>query len=205
MDLTVNPGSFLFLTGASGAGKTTFLKLCQLSLRPTAGRMTLFGVDVASLDRAAVTRMRRRIGLVHQDCQFLDHLPIAENIALPRMVRGDDPSRWQADLDDLLEWVGLARRRDALPPELSSGERQRAALARAVIGSPELILADEPTGNVDWAMARHILHLLIELNRLGKTVLIATHDLNLIRAAREEVEVRLMRIERGTLVMGTAL
>ena len=138
--------------------------------------------------------MRRRIGVVHQDCQFLDHLSIADNIALPLTVAGHSLAGEQQNLAELMNWVGLRDRADALPPELSGGERQRAALARAVIMSPDVILADEPTGNIDWEMSQRLLQLLVELNRMGKTVVIATHDMSLIRAAKTQVQSRVLRI-----------
>ncbi|WP_323786298.1 cell division ATP-binding protein FtsE [Thalassovita sp.] len=188
------PGSFHFLTGPSGAGKTTFMKLCYGALLPTAGHVRLFDQDVRLMDRDDIAFNRRRIGVVHQDCQFLDHLPVHENIALPLSVSGRDSLDEQANLKELVTWVGLKSRAGALPPELSGGERQRAALARAVIMSPDVVLADEPTGNVDWEMSQRLLQLLIELNRMGKTILIATHDLNLIRAAKSQVQARVLRI-----------
>ena len=138
--------------------------------------------------------MRRRIGVVHQDCQFLDHLPVADNVALPLTVSGRDSLEQVSNLKELLNWVGLRDRAKALPPELSGGERQRAAVARAVIMSPDIVLADEPTGNVDWEMSQRVLQLLIELNKMGKTVMIATHDMNLIRAAKTKVQTRVLRI-----------
>lgn len=204
IDLHLAPGSFHFLTGPSGSGKTTLLKLCYLEMRPDAGRLRVLGADIHTMNRDAVARMRRRIGVVHQDCRFLDHLPVDENIALPLTVAGGEAQASAADLDDLIGWVGLGDRRHAMPPELSGGERQRAALARAVVGSPELILADEPTGNIDWDMARRLLQLLVELNRMGKTVLIATHDLNLIRTAKTQVAARVLRIRDGGLQLAGA-
>ena len=202
VSLTLAPGSFHFLTGPSGAGKTTLLKLCYADLLPTAGHVTLFDRDVRSLGRDDVALMRRRIGVVHQDCQFLDHLPLATNVALPLTVAGrqSDPR----DLGDLLGWVGLGRLADALPPQLSGGERQRAALARAVITGPDIILADEPTGNLDWEMSVRLLTLLVELNRMGKTVLVATHDLNLIRTAKTKVATRVLRIRNRRVELGGA-
>lgn len=198
ISLNLAPGSFHFLTGPSGAGKTTLIKLCYGELIATRGQVSLFGQQASAMTRDDVAHARQRIGVVHQDCQFLDHLNLAENVGLPLTVSGrslSDP----AELDDLLAWVGLSAQAGARPPELSGGERQRAALARAVIMSPEVILADEPTGNVDWDMSLRLLKLLMELNRMGKTVMIATHDMNLIRAAKAQVQARVLRISNGQL------
>lgn len=192
------PGSFHFLTGPSGTGKTTLLKLCYGALQATAGQVQLFDQDARALDRDAVAILRRRIGVVHQDCQFLDHLTLAENVALPLTVAGRGHEA-AANLPDLLAWVGLTAQANQRPPELSGGERQRAALARAVIMSPDVLIADEPTGNVDWEMSQRLLQLMVELNRMGKTILIATHDLTLIRAAKSQVSSRVLRLKDGLL------
>ncbi len=200
--LRLAPGSFHFLTGPSGAGKTTLLKLGYAELLPTAGRVTIFDRDVRSLSRDDVARTRRRIGVVHQDCQFLDHLPLAANVQLPLTVSGKAGSA--RDLTDLLSWVGLDKLADALPPSLSGGERQRAALARAVIMGPDVILADEPTGNVDWDMSLRLLTLLVELNKMGKTIVVATHDLNLIRQAKSQVAARVLRISKRRIQLAGA-
>jgi cell division transport system ATP-binding protein len=202
MSLRLAPGSFHFLTGPSGAGKSTFLKLCYAELLPTTGHVTLFDREVRSLDRDEVAQMRRRIGVVHQDCQFLDHLPLAANVTLPLTVSQREVAG--EDLSDLLAWVGLRHLADALPPSLSGGERQRAALARAVIVGPEIILADEPTGNLDWEMSLRLLTLLVELNRMGKTIVVATHDLNLIRQAKSQVAARVLRIRNRRLQLAGA-
>ena len=198
LSLTLAPGSFHFLTGPSGAGKTTLLRLCYADLRAMGGKVRLFGQDAAALDRDAVAMSRRRIGVVHQDCQFLDHLSIAENIALPLTV-SDRANEAAGNLDELLNWVGLADQAGQLPPQLSGGERQRAALARAVIVSPEVIIADEPTGNVDWEMSQRLLSLLVELNKMGKTILIATHDLAMIRSMKSDVSARVLRLKDGQI------
>lgn len=198
------PGSFHFLTGPSGAGKTTLLKLCYGALHPTSGRVRAFNMDVKGLDRDQMAMLRRRVGVVHQDCRFLDHLPLYENIALPLTVSGRDLTHEDGNLNELLKWVGLGERLNALPPELSGGERQRAALARAVILSPEVVIADEPTGNVDWEMSQRLLQLLIELNRMGKTILVASHDLSLIRMAKNHVQARVLRISNRQLQLAGA-
>lgn len=161
------------------------------------GRVELFGEERRRIGRDALANVRRRIGVIHQDCQFLDHLTLAENVALPFLVSGRPVPK--NDLDELLNWVGLESHADALPPTLSGGERQRAALARAVILSPEVVLADEPTGNVDWDMSIKLLSLLIELNKMGTAVMIATHDLNLIRVAKAQVSSRVLRISERRL------
>jgi cell division transport system ATP-binding protein len=196
LSLNLTAGSFHFLTGPSGAGKTTLLRLCYADLRARSGKVRLFGQDAATLDRDAVALARRRIGVVHQNCEFLDHLTIAENIALPLVVSGRADEAAQ-NLPELLNWVGLGAQANQLPPELSGGERQRAALARAVIMSPDVIIADEPTGNVDWEMSQRLMQLLAELNKMGKTILIATHDLHMIRAMNTDVRARVLRLRDG--------
>lgn len=204
ISLKLAPGSFHFLTGPSGAGKTTLMKLCYGALLPTAGNVRLFGADVRGLDRDDIAIVRRRVGVVHQDVQFLNHLNVTENVSLPLTVSGRHAETAGGDLGELLTWVGLTNRADALPPELSGGERQRAALARAVIMSPDVVLADEPTGNIDWEMSQRLLRLLIELNKMGKTVLIATHDLSLIRATKAHVQARVLRIANRRIQLAGA-
>lgn len=196
------PGSFHFLTGPSGSGKTTFLKMAYAELLPTSGHVTIFDREVRSLNRDDIADVRRRVGVVHQDVQFLDHLPLATNVALPLAVshRRSEPR----DLQDLLDWVGLGHLADSVPPSLSGGERQRAALARAIIMGPDVILADEPTGNVDWEMSLRLLSLLVELNRMGKTIVVATHDLNLIRQAKKQIAARVLRISRRRIQLAGA-
>ncbi len=198
VSLTLAPGSFQFLTGPSGAGKTTLLKLCYGELIATSGYVRLFGQSAREMERDDVATARRKIGVVHQDCQFLDHLSVAENIALPLTVAGRAQEAGDY-LEDLLRWVGLTHQASQRPPELSGGERQRAALARAVIVSPDVIIADEPTGNIDWEMSQRLLQLLVELNKMGKAVLIATHDMNLIRASKAQVQARLLRLTNRRL------
>jgi len=199
VSLTLESGGFYFLTGPSGSGKTTFLGLCSLALQPQSGRLVLFGKDAAEFSRASVAQARRRMGIIHQDCRFLDHLDLRRNVLLPIEVDGRKPADHLQDVDDLLGWVGLSERAHALPPELSGGERQRAALARAVMLSPDILIADEPTGNVDREMGQRVLLLLIELNRLGRTILVATHDLDLIRSAKGEVAARILRLSQGQI------
>jgi len=174
------PGSFHFLTGHSGAGKTSLLKLLFLSLKPTRGLISLFGEDVATLPRSKLPFLRRRIGVVFQDFRLLDHLTTFENVALPLKVRGQSEATYRSDVVELLRWVGLGERIHVRPAVLSGGEKQRAAIARAVIGAPEILLADEPTGNVDPQLARRLLRLFVELHKLGTSVLIATHDVALM-------------------------
>jgi cell division transport system ATP-binding protein len=174
-------GSFHFLTGASGAGKTTLLRLLFMSLFPTRGNIFLFGRNLAQVPHEERASLRRRIGIVFQDFRLLDHMTTWENVALPLRVQGRRESDYREDVLELLKWVGLGNRIHAYPHILSGGEKQRAAIARAVIGKPELLLADEPTGNVDPRMARRLLRLFIELNHLGTSVVIATHDHDLVK------------------------
>jgi cell division transport system ATP-binding protein len=176
----IEPNSFQFLTGPSGAGKTSLLRLLFLSLRPTRGLISIFGNDVVTLSKDELSALRRRIGIVFQDFRLLDHMTTYENVALPFRVAGKDEESYRGEVMELLHWVGLGERVTALPPVLSGGEKQRAAIARAVIARPQLLLADEPTGNVDPSLAQRLLRLFIELNKSGTTVVIATHDIALM-------------------------
>ncbi|MDN2568484.1 cell division ATP-binding protein FtsE [Aquibium sp. A9E412] len=187
--------SFQFLSGPSGAGKTTLLRLLFLSLRPTRGLITVFGKDRASITRRELPVLRRRIGVVFQDFRLLDHMTTYENVALPLRVRGREEASYRDDVTELLKWVGLGDRMHVLPPVLSGGEKQRVAIARALIEQPQILLADEPTGNVDPPLARRLLRLFIELNRLGTAVVIATHDVGLM----EQVDARRMILNEGRL------
>ncbi|MFZ1093079.1 MAG: cell division ATP-binding protein FtsE [Xanthobacteraceae bacterium] len=181
-DLTfrVDPNSFQFLTGPSGAGKTSLLRLLFLALRPTRGLVTIFGHDVATLSKDALSTLRRRIGIVFQDFRLLDHMSTFENVALPLRVMGQEEQSYREEVLELLKWVGLGDRIWALPAVLSGGEKQRAAIARAVIARPQLLLADEPTGNVDPNLAQRLLRLFVELHKSGTSVIIATHDIGLM-------------------------
>jgi cell division transport system ATP-binding protein len=196
-DLTfrIDSHSFQFLTGPSGAGKTSLLRMLFLSLRPTRGLITLFGHDIATLSKDALATLRRRIGIVFQDFRLLDHMTTYENVALPFRVMGRTEESFRAEVVELLHWVGLGDRMWALPPILSGGEKQRAAIARAVIARPQLLLADEPTGNVDPNHAQRLLRLFIELNKSGTSVLLATHDIALM----DQYDARRLVLHEGRL------
>lgn len=187
--------SFQFLTGPSGAGKTSLLRVMLIALRPTRGVVRLFGRDASQIERNQMPDIRRRTGVVFQDFRLLNHLTTYENVALPLKVRGKDEASYKTDVTELLKWVGLGERMHALPPVLSGGEKQRAAIARALIDQPEILLADEPTGNVDPPMARRLLRLFIELHRSGTSVIIATHDLALM----DQYEARRLVLNDGRL------
>lgn len=181
IQFSLEPGSFYFMTGESGAGKTSLLGMMYLDLLPTRGRVRLFGHALDSLSRSAKAKLRRQIGVVFQDFRLLDHLTAFDNVALPLRIAGVKEAEIKRHVSELLAWVGLEKQMRALPPELSGGEKQRIAIARAVINRPRILLADEPTGNVDDAMAKRLLHLFLELNKLGTTVVIATHNQALIK------------------------
>ncbi|WP_198585942.1 cell division ATP-binding protein FtsE [Pararhizobium haloflavum] len=187
--------SFQFLTGPSGAGKTTLLRLLFMSLQPTRGLINMFQRDIATIPREELPLLRRRVGIVFQDFRLLDHLTTFENVALPLRVRGKEEATYRRDVLELLNWVGLGDRINVLPAVLSGGEKQRVAIARAIIDQPQLLLADEPTGNVDPPMARRLLRLFMELNRLGTAVVIATHDLSLM----DQIDARRMILSQGRL------
>ena len=196
VSFTLFPGRFYFLTGASGAGKTSLLKLLYLAQRPSRGAIRMFGTDVITLPRDRLPAYRRRMGVVFQDFRLVDHLSAFDNVALPLRVAGVREADLQAPVADMLEWVGLAQRADARPAALSGGEQQRVAIARAVIGRPDMLVADEPTGNVDPEMALKLIRLFEALNRLGTTVVVATHDVHLLRKVPDSL---IMRLDKGML------
>ncbi|MGZ3306039.1 MAG: cell division ATP-binding protein FtsE, partial [Asticcacaulis sp.] len=187
LNFTLPAGSFHFLTGPSGAGKTSLLKLIYLAQRPTLGDISLFGEAIRPNDRAQISALRRKIGIVFQEFRLLDHMNVFDNAALPLFVQGLSVKKNAEDVTELLAWVGLKHRLKSMPHVLSGGEKQRLAIARAVVARPTLILADEPTGNIDQTMGLRIMRLLVELNRLGATVLVATHDEGLVKASNMPV------------------
>ncbi len=174
------PGVFRWLLGPSGAGKTSLLRLMYLAVRPTRGQLTVLGTETSAAPRRVLPPLRRRIGVVFQDFRLLPHLSAFDNVALPLRIAGRPEGQVRADVTEMLRWVGLARRVDARPPELSGGEQQRVAIARAVIARPRLLLADEPTGNLDDVQAERLMQLFKEMNRLGTTVVVATHNDSLV-------------------------
>ena len=196
LDFRLGTGGFYFLTGPSGAGKTSLLKLLYLAQRPTRGRISLFGTELAEAPREALPPFRRRIGVVFQDFRLIRHLSAFDNVALPLRVAGMSEGEIEGPVREMLAWVGLADRASARPPTLSGGEQQRVAIARAVIARPQLLVADEPTGNVDPEMAMRLLGLFEALNRLGTTVVVATHDIHLISRIDNA---QMMRLEKGRL------
>ena len=191
VSFALDPGSFTFLTGPSGAGKSTLLKLVFMGESPSRGLISLFGRDLALLKRAELPSLRRRLGVVFQEFRLLDHLSAFDNVALPLRLAGHRPGDYLRDVEELLSWVGLGERMHHKPATLSGGEQQRVAIARAVVAKPDLLLADEPTGNVDPDMGERLIRLFVELNRFGTTVMIATHDRALIESTRAR-EIRLI-------------
>jgi len=181
LDLVLPAGSFHYLVGPNGAGKTTLLRLLALSLPPTRGRMVLFGEEVARLDREALARLRRRIGVVFQDFRLLEHLDVFDNVALPLRIAGHDEARVTEIVEEMLAWSGLAAVARTRPGRLTMGQRQLVAIARAVVGRPRLLLADEPLSHLDPRRADRIMYLFTQLHRLGTTVVLATHQMELLR------------------------
>ena len=195
LNFRIEPHSFQFLTGPSGAGKTSLMRLLFLALRPTRVLISLFGHDIATLNKDAIATLRRRIGVVFQDFRLIDHMTTYENVALPLRVVGQEEESFRDEVVELLQWVGLGERMWALPPVLSGGEKQRAAIARAVIARPQLLLADEPTGNVDPNLGQRLLRLFVELNKSGTSIIIATHDIALM----DQYDARRLVLHEGRL------
>ncbi len=196
LSFTLYPGSFYFLTGASGAGKTSLLKLLYLAQRPSRGMIRMFGADAITLPRERLPALRRRIGVVFQDFRLVPHLSAFDNVALPLRVSGAKEKDLEKPVYDMLDWVGLTERTEAKPATLSGGEQQRVAIARAVISRPDILVADEPTGNVDPEMAIKLLRLFEALNGLGTTVVVATHDVHLLKKVPDSL---IMRLDKGRL------
>lgn len=167
-----------------------------MDLKQSRGLISLFGNDISSISQKAKYSIKKRIGVILQDFRLIDHLTVFENVALPLRVSGEKRRNYTKDICELLQWVGLGDRMDALPKTLSGGEKQRAAIARAIISKPDLIIADEPTGNVDEVMSKRLLKLFIEMNRSGTTILIATHDKKLVKG----INANILNIENGTLI-----
>jgi len=197
LSFTLYPGSFYFLTGASGAGKTSLLKMLYLAQAPSRGAIRMFGQDLVTMPRSRLPELRRRLGVVFQNFRLVPYLTAFDNVALPLRLAGTEEKKVQRAVGDMLDWVGLSHRAHAVPPSLSGGEQQRVAIARAVIARPRMLIADEPTGNVDPDMALKLLRLFEALNnRVGTTVVVATHDVHLLKKVPDSL---IMRLHKGQL------
>lgn len=195
VSFSLDRGSFHFLVGPSGAGKTTLLKLLYLAHRPSRGLINYFGRDLMTLERDALPRLRRRIGVVFQDFRLFDHMSAFENVALPLRIQGAKKAQVADHVEELLAWVGLEDRMHARPATLSGGEKQRVAIARAIINKPDLLVADEPTGNVDPEMSKRLMQLFVALNKEGTTTVVATHDEGLVKSIGAPV----LKLKKGEL------
>jgi cell division transport system ATP-binding protein len=197
ISFTLFPGSFYFLTGASGAGKTSLLKMLYLAQPPSRGAIRMFGQDLVTMPRSRLPELRRRLGVVFQNFRLIPYLTAFDNVALPLRLAGTEEKKVVRAVGDMLDWVGLSHRAHAVPPTLSGGEQQRVAIARAVIARPKMLIADEPTGNVDPDMALKLLRLFEALNnRVGTTVVVATHDVHLLKKVPDSL---IMRLHKGQL------
>ncbi len=196
ISFAVPEGGFRWLLGPSGAGKSSLLRLLYLASRATSGLVEVLGHDIAATARERLPALRRQIGVVFQDYRLMPHLSAADNVGLPLRLAGKPEAQIRADVAEMLHWVGLARRAGARPGELSGGEQQRVAIARAVVARPHLLLADEPTGNLDDLQAKRLMQLFMEMNRLGATVIVATHNDGLV----QRHPARSLRLHEGRLI-----
>ena len=200
VSLTLESGGFYFLTGVSGAGKTTLLKIIYLSVPPSQGTITLFDTKVSIVDRAGLNSLRRRIGIVFQDFRLVEHLTVRDNVALPLRIAGAPEREIRENVPELLGWMGLEGKLDVHPAQLSGGEQQRVAIARAIVRRPDLLIADEPTGNIDDEIAMLLVRVFERINKLGTTVLIATHDV----AFAGQFAHRRYHLDKGELAAASA-
>jgi cell division transport system ATP-binding protein len=199
VSLKLDTGGFYFLTGVSGAGKTTLLKIIYLAEPPSSGLVSLFDTDASTADRATHNSLRRRIGIVFQDFRLVEHLTVRDNVALPLRIAGASEREIRENVPELLGWMGLEDKLDFHPATLSGGEQQRVAIARAIVRRPDLLIADEPTGNVDDDIAMLLVRVFERINKLGTTVLIATQD---VAFARQFAH-RRYHLERGALAIAS--
>ena len=200
INLNVKKGEFVFIVGSSGAGKSTFLKLITCEERPSAGEILLDGMEISRIRKGKIPYVRRKMGMVFQDFRLIDHMTVYDNVAFAMRVVGASPRSIRKRVPYILSLVGLQHKAKHYPTELSGGERQRVGLARALVNNPELIIADEPTGNIDPALSFEIVDLLSEINRRGTTVLMVTHEHSLVKHFHK----RIIQIHSGQIVADTA-